>query len=303
MKKNNILIAVLVSLILIFVMTNYFKKNSSTTFKAEVLQLDSAQINKITIHPPAAINEEPIVISREADNWEVAQGNVKSAADQNTVKNTLGQLRNIKTERLVAKTKDKWATYELTDSLARWIEIQEKGNKNHTKLYFGKDAFFRINDNPETYTVKSDLPDTFDRKFNLWRNSEFMKVEKESITQLKFEAKDKNGYALTKTDSIWTMENLAADSTKVVRYLNRLRNQRSSQFADGFTPKNEADYRLTISGQSMKDLMIEAYRDTTENKFFMSSSQYPDVFVESDSVGLFNRLFVDQDYFRIIENK
>ncbi len=303
MKKNNILIGVLVGLILLFVASNYFKKNSSTNFKAEVIQLDSSQVDKISIYPPSSMNEEPIIISREMDHWKVAQGNIKSTANQSAVKNALNQLQNIKTERMVAKTKDKWATYELTDSLARWIAIQEKGKESQTKLYFGKNTFFRINDKPESYAIKSGLSNTFSRKFNLWRNSEFIKVEKDSITQLKFEAIDKNDYFLTKTDSIWTMGILPADSTKVVQYLTRLRNQSSSQFADGFTPKNKADYRLTIRGKSMKDLVVKGYRDTTENKYFMGSSQYPDVFVVSDSVGLFNRLFVDQDYFRIRKNK
>ena len=38
MKKNNILILVLVGLVLLFVTTNYFKKHSSAIFKAEVIQ-------------------------------------------------------------------------------------------------------------------------------------------------------------------------------------------------------------------------------------------------------------------------
>ncbi len=315
MKRNNILILVLIGLILLFVASNYFKKNSSTNFKAEVIQLDSSQVDKISIYPPSAMSDDPIIISRKNNQWEVAQGNITSMANQTMVKSALGQLKNIKTERLVAKTKDKWSRYELTDSLARWVEIQEKGRESKTKLYFGKttygqpitpnsgrrptvgSTYFRMNDMPETYAIKSGLSNAFNRKFNAWRNAEFIKLDKDSITQLKFESVDKTDFFLTKTDSIWTMGILPTDSTKVVQYLNRVRNQSSSKFVDGFIPKKDVDHRLTIRGKSMKELIVKAYRDTTRNKFILNSSQHPNVFVESDSVDLFGRLFVNQDYF------
>ncbi len=92
MKKNNILIAVLIGLVLLFVTTNYFKKNSSANFKAEVIQLDSSQVNKIIIRPSLATKEEPIIISKGNDSWQVAQGTIKTKANQSTVKNALGQL-------------------------------------------------------------------------------------------------------------------------------------------------------------------------------------------------------------------
>ncbi|MDO5974573.1 DUF4340 domain-containing protein [Flavivirga jejuensis] len=315
MKKNNILIAVLIGLILLFVTTNYFKKNSSANFKAEVIQLDSSQVDKITIHPALTIKEDPIIISRETNGWQVAQGHIKTMANQSTVRTALGQLEHIKTEQLVAKTKDKWGTYELTDSLAQCVEIKEKGKEKTTKLYFGKttykqslnsgyggqpsmdaSTYFRLKGNPKTYATKSGLSSTFKRKFNTWRNSEFIKVDKDLITQLKFETGNEE-FSITKKDSVWTMGTVSTDSTKVAQYLNTLRSQNSSQFTDGFTPKDKADYKLTIKSNSMEDLIVKVYRDSTGNKFIMNASQHPNVFVESDSTGLFKRLFMSQDHF------
>ncbi|TGV04693.1 DUF4340 domain-containing protein [Flavivirga rizhaonensis] len=315
MKKNSILIAVLIGLVLLFVATNYFKKTSSVNFKSEVIRLDSSQVKKIIIRPSLATKEEPIIISNENDSWEVAQGTIKTKANQSTVKNALGELEQIKTEQLVAKTKDKWGAYQLTDSLAQCVEIHERDKEQATKLYLGKTTYkqsqnpgyggrpsmdattyFRIKDNPKTYATKSGLSNTFKRKFNTWRNSEFIKVDKDLITQLKFETGDKD-FSLAKKDSVWTMGMLSTDSTKVAQYLNTVQNQSSSQFVDGFTPKDKADYKLTIQSNSMADLIVKAYRDSTGNKFIMNSSQHPNVFVESDSTGLFKRLFVNHDHF------
>ncbi len=117
------------------------------------------------------------------------------------------------------------------------------------------------------------------------------------ITQLEFETSDNIGFSLTKKESVWTMGNISPDSTRVAQYLNTVHHQNSSQFADGFTPKNEADYKLTIQGTSIENLMVKAYKDSTKNKFFLNSSQHPNVFVESDSTGLFRQFFVSQDHF------
>jgi len=318
MKKNHILVAVLLGLVLLFGATNYFKKNSSTNFKAEVIQLDSSQVNKIIVRPSLVAKEEPIVISKDNNSWHVTQGTIKTKANQTTVKNVLGQLEQIRTEQLVAKTKDKWKAYELTDSLAQCIEIKAESKAQTIKLYLGKTTYkpsqtsgyggrpsvngftyFRVNKNPNIYALKSGLSNTFKREFNSWRNTDFIKVDKDLITQLEFEAiDDDNTFSLTKKESDWTMNGLLPDSTKVAQYLNTIRHQSSSQFADNFTPKKNSDYKLTIKGNSIEDLIVKVYRDSIGNKFFLNSSQHPNVFVESDSIGLFKRIFINQDQFQ-----
>ena len=158
MKKNNILILVLVGLVLLFVTTNYFKKHSSAIFKSEVIQFDSSTLNKIIICPPSSSEEELIIISKDDDNWQVAQGTIKTLANQSTVNSVLGQLEQIKTEQLVSKTKEKWETYELTDTLALCVEIYQQGKEKPTKLYFELHPSFHLkhlfHEPPSTYPKK-----------------------------------------------------------------------------------------------------------------------------------------------------
>ncbi|SHI64333.1 DUF4340 domain-containing protein [Pseudozobellia thermophila] len=314
MKKNNILIAVLVVLVLLYVSTNYLKKNRSTAFDPEIIELDTAAIDKLSIYPPARTSEEPIHISRSQNGWEVSRGTIRSKANQTLVKSALGQLQDIKAQRLVAKTEDKWASYELTDSLARKLEIQDKDGGTST-VYFGKTSYdqpatpqygpasttgstyFRINDRPETYTLKNQIASAFNRTFNTWRNSEFIKLKEEDIKEVKFERAGEEAFSLLKKDSTWTLSGLQADSTKVARYLNTLRNQSSSRFADDFEPKEEALRTLTVRGASMDDLVVKAYAGDSENEFLLHSSQHPETYIESDSTGLYKRLFVDKQHF------
>ena len=315
MKRNYLLLAILSGLIVLFIATNYFKKNRSSIFKPEVVHIDSSLVQKIVIHPPFNLNEGPIVISRKVDRWEVSQDSIFSKAKESMVKNVLGQLLQVEAERLVSKSRDKWRSYGLTDSLALRIEIQKKGNEVVSKLYFGKSSYeqpnvqgtgrgvpngsiyFRVGNKPETFAMSNQLSNAFNRKFNAWRNSQFIKVDKDLVTQLNFKRLEEGDFFVAKTDSVWKMGMVPADSTKVARYLNNLQSQSSSQFVDTFSPKSKADYTLTVRGKSMKELIVNAYRDSLENKYVLSSSQHPDVFIESDSAAMFKRLFVNKDYF------
>ena len=60
-------------------------------------------------------------------------------------------------------------------------------------------------------------------------------------------------FLFLKEESDWFMGEISPDSTKVTQYLNTLRYQSSSRFIDGFKPKGNADYTLTIQGDSTKD--------------------------------------------------
>ena len=316
MKKNTILMAVLVILVVLYLSTNYFKKNSSASFDPQIVKLDSSKVGKITIYPPAKEKEEPIVLSRSSGQWEVAQGKIVSKADPSKLRSALGQLLDVEAQRLVAKTKDKWPNYELGDSLARKVLIEEKGGGTTTALYFGKTSYgqvaapaygrgatagstyFRLNDDPETFALENGLPNTFSRPFNSWRNPEFLKLDKEQLKELEFNDVDGEAFVLRKVDSVWSIADTKADASKVSQYLNSLERQNSSQFVDGFSPNDKSLHTLTIRGQEMDEVVVRAYAMAEENKFVLNSSQHPEVFVESDSVGLFKRLFVDRDYFQ-----
>lgn len=159
-------------------------------------------------------------------------------------------------------------------------------------------TYFRLNDDPETFALENGLPNTFSRPFNSWRNPEFLKLDKDQLKELEFNDVDGEAFVLRKVDSVWSIGESKADASKVSQYLNSLARQNSSQFVDGFSPKDNPLHTLTIRGQEMDEVVVRAYAMAEENKFVVNSSQHPEVFVESDSVGLFKRLFVDRDYFQ-----
>ncbi len=311
--NNKVLVGVLAGLAIIFLATNYFRKhNRKTSLKTNSIAIDSSQVSKISIQKVGAANDE-IIFSKNSQDWQVSKGTITSAVKSGNMNTILGQLHQLKIERLVAKTTDKWVTYQLKDSTAIKVTV-ENHQGTLTTLYLGKikydqptnqyqqyrpsgSTYIRVNDDPKVYSVKGMLSNTFNRDFDSWRNSDFLKVNKNEITKIQFDYPEEKRLLLHKKDSVWTIGETIADSSKVAQYLSTISYKNNSKFADTYTPKKTADYKIRIEGNNMNETIIEAYKDTMSNKFYLKSTMNPQVFFESDSTGIFKQLFVDQDHF------
>lgn len=311
--NNKVLIAFLAGLVIIFLATNYFRKhNSKTSLKTDSIAIDTSQVSKISIQKVAKGSEE-IIFSKNSQDWQVSQGTISSSLKSGNINTVLGQLNQLKIERLVAKTKDKWTTYQLKDSTATKVTVEDNQGEV-TTIYLGKtkynnptnqyqqyrpsgSTYIRLNNDPKVYSVKGLLSTTFNRDFNSWRNSDFLKVDKNSVTKIQFDYPEERSFTLHKKDTVWNVEEVIADSTKVAQYLNALSYKSNSKFADDFIPKSKADHTLRIEGNNMTETIIEAYTDTVSNTFYLKSTMNPQVFFESDSTGIFKQLFISKDHF------
>ncbi len=317
MKLNNkLLLGVLVGLGLVFFGTNYLKKNNSKTLlKTNMVVIDTAKVSKIHIKKSTGYTQE-MIFSKKINNWEVSQETVSSKVKKTQIKTLLDALKQFKIERLVAKSNKKWETYRLTDSSATKVTIEENNGKK-TIAYLGKvkhdppknqynqynrfgvsgETYVRFNNDPNVYAVKGMLTSTFNRNFNSWRNSDFLKVDNKDVTKIQFDYPKDEGFSLIKKETGWTVNERNADSTKVAQYLNTLSFKSNSKFADAFAPSSQADYKLKIEGNNMNAIIIEAYKGTTDEKIYLKSALNPDVFFESDSTGVFKELFVSKTSF------
>jgi hypothetical protein len=93
-----------------------------------------------------------------------------------------------------------------------------------------------------------------------------------------------------KSDTVWIIEGMNADSSSIVSYLNQLSRKSNSAFTDSFTPVIGPDYQLTINGINMAPVIVKAYR-RGENEFVMNSSQNPDSYFIVPRSGLFSNIF------------
>lgn len=316
--NNKKLLLILVVLVGIFLMTNYIKNNhSTTTVNTDLVHIDTNTVSKIIIRPTNG-NQEEVTLLKQNNEWEVKSEEITSKVKGDAIKQVLLKLAGIKIKRLVAKTADKWMKYQVTDSLATHLQVEETGKGKTLDIYLGKikhhqpnrgynqfgrgskfagSTYIRFANDPSVYEADGFLTMTFNQGFNSWRKDDFIKTNKADITQIQFEDKHGDNFTLMKNDSIWNIEDESIDSIKIDLFLNLLANKQNTNFSDNYASNSTPDYRLTVRGKNMNELQINCFEDTLTNHYYMESSLNPNVFFKSDSSGLFKQLFVQKDYF------
>lgn len=132
---NKVLIAVLAILVL-FVLYTQFGNNNKGTFTKDLIELDTAKVTSLTIYPNNAPGKE-MMFFRENNNWLLTSDTLSGQqAKPGIVSQLLATLANIKTKRLAATGKEKWAEYEV-DANSRRVVVKND-NKVLLDLYIGK---------------------------------------------------------------------------------------------------------------------------------------------------------------------
>ena len=307
-RNNKILLLILGALLALYFISEWSDK-SERTFRTELVTIDTAQISSILLYPKAGKHEE-IRFTKENNVWMVHKGAVKARTRVGAVEGLLTQLLQIKPKRLAAKSKDKWVDFQLNDTLATRIKVQETKGKESLDLMIGKFSY-QQNPNPygggrnnvsgtsyvrlaaeeEIYAVDGFLTFSFNQPFSAWRDQTFLKANKEDLIKLSFEYPGDTGFVVIKQDSVWIVDGAPADSLQMENYLNLLANRTNAEFEDGFTAPAQADYRLTVEGNNMAPLVITSYRSAADDSYILHSSLNPGVYFKSNASDIFADIF------------
>ena len=307
--NNKILFIVLAVLIGLFFLARTIKqKRSAGNFRTDLVRIDTSAVNAILLYPSAE-NGAEIIFSRSGNDWKVIKGDITADADISNVNNMFGELLALKPERLVTRNKEKWVDFGVNDSLGTRV-IMKEGRKPVLDLMVGRFeyqpgpsgyggyggnygtglTYIRLYDETEVYVVRGFLAMSFNQNFKNWRNQVFLHNERDNINLLTFDYPADSGFIAMKSDSIWIIDGITADSTSMASYLNALTRKSNSAFVDDFTPVIGPDYQLTINGTKMVPVIIQAYR-RGENEFILNSSQNPNSYFASPRSGLFGTIF------------
>ncbi len=313
--NNKILLIVLVILAGLFILTRTIKQKRSTgNLKTDIVMVDSSAVDAILLYPSAEKGAE-IMFSRIGNKWQVTKGEITSDADKNNIDNMFSELINLKPESVVTRNKEKWGDYGVTDSLGTRV-VMKDGKKVKFDLIVGRfdyqqspsgyggygdnygtgRTYIRLKEETDVYVVKGFLAMSFNQTFKNWRDQTFLKTDRNSINLLTFDYPADSGFVAMKSDSLWIIEGITADSAAIASYLNGLSRKSNTAFIDGFSPVIGPDYQLTINGTNMAPVVIKAY-SKGENDFVMNSSQNPDSYFTSPRAGLFENIFKAKSQF------
>lgn len=323
-KKLNIkiLVIILVVLVAIYFLTDLLGDNDRS-FKSQIVEVDTAKVTDIYINIPKDKAEISLTRTGGTTDWSVESGGQKFPADAGVVKNILSQFADLKPERVAATSKEKWGQYEVSDSAGTRVKLKN-GKTELVDIYVGKfsytqppqqpgqqqnpyqqqrgkmTSFVRLADETKVYAVEGFMKMSYQKDMNSYRNKSLLKVNKDDVSRLVFSYPGNVTMTVAKNESgKWQMNGMPADSTKTVRYLNKIAKLTSSNFIDPSTPKNSiGGYKLNIEGNNFTPVEINAIpTPDTLVKYIITSSINPDAEFDGTKGKLFEKVFVTETEF------
>ncbi len=315
--NNRVLLIILAALLGIFVLVRVFRTSKrEKTLRTELIHVDTSRISRIRLYPGAEDHEEILFRKNPEGSWRVRHGDVDAEADPRSVKSMLTEILNIKPERLAATSRDKFAEFQLTDSLATRIVVEE-GKKETLDLLVGKFSYkpspgpsyggysnrygrgisyIRLHDEEHIYAVDGFLTMSFNQGFNAWRNQVVTDLNRQDLTAFRFDYPADSGFVVRQRDSVWYIGSVRPDSASMIQYLNTISHRSGSSFADDLKPSGNPDFQLTIEGRNMRPVNLKGYLKD-EEEIIIHSSQNPEAWFKSKKTGLFDDLFKGKGYF------
>lgn len=301
--KNKTLLLIFLTLLVVFLASQFAFEKKKRTFKTELIQIDTSAITSILLYPKSD-NQEEILLKKEKDFWAVSKGNVTNKANQGAVSSILRNLFLIKTKRVASKSRDKWSDYEVTETSGSRVKVYagEKlledfilGRFNFNQQTRQGISYVRLAGEDEVYAVEGFLSMTMGQGFDAYRNKEILKISKENLTRLSINSFDLTT-VLQKGETNWTQDGGPVDSITLFNYLEGLQQIVGNSFADDFEDLQSNDLlfkTLTIEGNNLSTpIIIKAFRDTTRTTpFIIQSSLNPNNYFESEENGVFEQLF------------
>lgn len=308
------MIGILAVLVLVYLGVQFFGgKSRSKSFKAELVEIDTAKVSKMVIESKG----ESLELLKENNAWKVSIGNGKYAdAQKSDIKSTINSLLTIKPARVVAKNPEKWKDYQV-DSAGTRIQIFE-GSKTTLDLVIGRFGFdqqamqqqqqqqqqmmggrnmpqffsyVRLQDENEVYVADNFMGMSISADASEYRNKQLLSLTTDSIAEIQFNYPADSGFVLSRVDSTWSIFGSPADSAATANLLSDIRNVNNSNFVDDVpsTALVSPTVSMIIKQNGKADIMVKAFQHPI-HKWIINSSENPMSYFADEE--LVNKLFV-----------
>ena len=289
--KNIRLIAVLVILVVVYAGLKLFKNTGrSKSFREELVVIDTSKVDKILISKSGSSFE----VSKENEQWKVTiAGNKKVDATASSVNNALSSLLRIKPDRIATKDPEKWVDYQVDSSGTR-VQVFEN-NASTLDLILGRfgvhgqqqfHTFVRLFEDDEVYAANDFMGISFPSDPKGFRNSRFLQITSDSITQVTFNYPGDSAFILNKSMDQWYIGNNQADSAMTASFLSGLRYLNGSDFVDGVESAALINPTLSVLIQAngmSEEVKLEAYSHPLYG-YILHSSYNPKAYFSDESM-------------------
>jgi hypothetical protein len=261
-----------------------FKK--ATSFQANLLRTDTAQLTRILIIPKNKVKTE-LTFNREENGWILTHLIKNIRVEPITMEAILTSLTAIKPNRVVANQSEDWATYGVdvlqSTKVSAFVGSEKVidfiiGKSKMSKFKERMTSFIRIDNGVEVYEIDG-IYSLFNQQFDNYRNQTILKLDPSRVQQIKLQN-----------------DEVLLDSITKLTYFNAISTLQSQNFADNFDETAAVDNllkTLTIHLDDTPNLVkISLFYDSMAvQPFIIHSSLNKDTYFASDSAGLYAKIF------------
>lgn len=309
---------VLLAAVLITVVGGNPKKTRS--FLSELTDIDTSAVTALTIYSVG--NEDPVVLEKKDNNWVVVAGETAHNADNRQAEQMLTTLADLTSTRLAAKEKDRWESYEVTDSLATRVQVMT-GKKVAADLYIGKfsysqppqqamspygrqqqgtmTSYVRLSGEKEVYAVEGFLRMMFNRSAAEFRDRSVLQAARNQISRISIQMPEEQ-FTLNKSEDNWMVDGLMADSAAMAGYLSGITRLTSSAFLedDALTTGTPTHTLQVEDANGSRLAEVNAwFRDSTD--IALTSSVNPGTIFDGAANDLFDKVIQPKSAFLSME--
>ncbi|MCX6257391.1 MAG: DUF4340 domain-containing protein [Bacteroidia bacterium] len=304
MKTKTLLIIFVI--LLVFVIGSFFLKKGESSFRNELVTLDSARVSSI-VFTPKVTGKKEITLSGEGNNWKMLYDGKTTDADVKLIQQIISEIKHIRAERVAATGEDKWKAFDITDSAGIHVKVMQ-GNKTAADFVVGKFSYnqasrtpysyLRIKGDKEVFSIAGYISMLFNRQPNLYRNKVIVDSKRNTWTKLAFHYPADSSFVMSKQGTQWMVDGIATDSNKITGFLNSLAQLRSTSFVDDVKkPLSPAEFSLQIEDDKSGLITISASPADSINKQIITTSMNKDAFFSGAKENLFSKIFVPKSRF------
>lgn len=301
--SNKLLITVFVVLAAIVLLMYFSSGKSERSFKSNLVEADTAKVDKILLYPKATKHKE-VTLIKNGKKWFVKLENKDAEIPANIIGGILTQLQKMKPSKLAARREEKWAEFQV-DTAGTRVKVFEEGDEQ-ADFVVGKFKFVqprsvysyvRMTDDKDVYEVEGFLDMTFNKTPNNLRDTKIINSENSKWQAVSFNFYNDSSFTLLKVNDKWECSEFTIDSAKTATELRKLARVNGTTFFDDIKPEDlgKPVFTLSINADKENEILVNAYNVNGKN--VISSSMNPGSYFDGNVSGLKSKLIVKQKEF------
>jgi len=192
LKKEYIILAVLLLALVVYLIFNADRSGDINYKLPKLTKITSKEIDKIEITRTS--DKVTLAFDKKSDSWRLLPQ--EYLVDKSAIDTMLKQLEELQLSELISDKKI-YDRYNLDDANKISV-LAQKGDKTLISIDIGKitdvssHTFVKLTDDPNIYTVKSNIRSTFEKSAADLRNKQVLNVNKDSIREINISYKGEN---------------------------------------------------------------------------------------------------------------